>query len=92
MQAHRAERGLCYRPISEWRKGEAGRYIYIPGSVPYVMSVLTPPRVTIANRHTARYKVMSVTQALSGASTVNGRCRWFGAMIEGRPAMYRGAL
>lgn len=62
MQAHRAERGLCYRPISVWHKGEAGRYIYIPGTVPYVMSVLIPFRVTIASCHTARYKVMSIAQ------------------------------
>lgn len=39
-----------------------------------------------------RMYVMSVTHALSGASTVNCRCRWLGAMIEGRPAMRRGAL
>ncbi|MFM0515429.1 hypothetical protein, partial [Paraburkholderia sp. RL17-373-BIF-A] len=46
------QRGLCYRPISVWREGEAGRYIYVPGVVPYVMSVLSPPRVEKAIRHT----------------------------------------
>ena len=54
MQAHRAWRGLCYRPISDWREGEAGRYIYIPGLVPHVMSVLSPPHVAKAIRHTPK--------------------------------------
>jgi hypothetical protein len=36
--------------------------------------------------------VMSVTHTWSGLSTVNSRCSLFGAMIEGRPAIGRGAL
>jgi hypothetical protein len=47
---------------------------------------------------TARYsqpcqvRLMSVTQARSGAATVNSRLSRFGAMIDGRPAIRRGVL
>ena len=74
MKAHRTWRGLCYGAISKWREGEAGRYIYIPGSKPYVISVLSPPRVAKAIRHNHKIQGDVTHPGLVGSARVDAPC------------------